>query len=213
MTGRATTRRAGEPAGGQASRRRSRSAAILIAALLLALGAVWLQACNRSGDTGGAGGTTSSTSKQSSQSGNIEGVLGEKISVGNAVITVRALQSTFQPAMPAQRLSESTPSAPGVGESFYQAYVRVENVEVNPLRVDPADFLCAIGDKVVSIEPTRSGPYARSLLKNTSLDLLLTFEGPAGFQPVLMYKPTWYDGVISIGPKVDQVEEETTTTT
>ena len=51
----------------------------------------------------------------------------EEIDLGDAVITVRALQSTFQPAMPSQRLSESTPSAPGVGESFYQALVRVKN--------------------------------------------------------------------------------------
>jgi hypothetical protein len=194
----------------------SRLALALLLTLTLVAGAVWLQACNNTDDPGTE--TTASTLEGSSQSGNVEGVIGESTAVGHAVVLVRALQSTFQPAMPSQRLSESTPSAPGVGESFYQAYVRVENKAVgdqrSPIRVDPQDFMCRIGDKVVGIEPTRSGPYARSLLENTSLDLLLTFEGPAGFQPELLYDPPWYDGLITIRPKADEpAAEETTTTT
>jgi hypothetical protein len=111
--------------------------------------------------------------------------------------------------MPEQRLSGETPTAPAAGESFYQAYVRVKNTGVTPLRVDPEEFVCAVGNSVVTIEPTRSGPFSRSLLKNTSLDLLLTFKGPAGFQPILLYRPSWYQGVISVSPQT----EETTTTT
>jgi hypothetical protein len=195
----------------------SRLVLVLLLALTLALGAIWLQACNKSDDTGAVEESTSSTLEGSSQSGNVEGIIGEQTAVGHAVLLVRAVQSTFQPAMPSQRLSESTPSAPGVGESFYQAYVRVENKAVGtqaaPIRVDPEDFMCRIGDRVVGIEPTRSGPYARSLLENTSLDLLLTFKGPAGFQPELIYAPPWYNGVITIGPRAEQQEEETTTTT
>ncbi len=192
-------------------RSRSRFVLILLVAALLAITTGFAEACDSSGDAG-TGGTTSSTSEGSVKSGNIKGVIGEQVAIGNAVLVVRALQSTFQPAMPAQRLSESTPSAPGVGESFYQARVTVENNATTPLRVDADDFMCRIGDKVVAIEPTRSGPYARSLLKNTSLDLLLTFKGPAGFQPELLYTPTWYDGMITIGPKAEQAEEETTST-
>ncbi len=207
-TGRATTRHERAPRLSP-----SRPLVLMLLAATLALGTLWLQACDSSGDSSSGGGTTSSTSAGSSQSGDIRGVLGEDITVGDALITVRALQSTFQPAMPAQRLNASTPSAPGVGESFYQAYVRVTNTEVTPLRVDPEDFLCRIGDKVVSIEPTRSGPAARSLLKNTSLDLLLTFKGPAGFQPDLIYDPPWYNGMITIGPAADEQEVEETTST
>ncbi len=182
-----------------------------ILAVLLLLAAFWPAACDDSQGGTLGGGTTSSSIKASEQSGDVKGVLGRKVQVGDAVITVRALQATFQPAMPTQRLSESTPAAPGPGESFYQAYVRIENTEVTPLRIDPNDFACHIGDKVVGIEPTRSGPYARSLLKNTSLDLVLTFKGPAGYQAELLYSPPWYDGVISIGPEDE--EESTTTTT
>ncbi|OFW61229.1 MAG: hypothetical protein A2133_11070 [Actinobacteria bacterium RBG_16_64_13] len=178
-------------------------------ALLFMLCQTWITACDL-GDAGTDGEQTTTTAAGSSDSGDIEGRLGAEIKVGVAVVTVRALESTFQPAMPEQRLSEATPSAPAAGESFYQAYVRVENTGVTPLRIDPADFACAVGEAVVGIEPTRSGPLARSLLKNTSIDLLLTFEGPAGFQPILLYSPAWYDGVIRVSP---QPETTTTTTT
>lgn len=169
---------------------------------------MWATGCDSGSgeDTGGS--TTSSTGSQGSESGDIEGQVSTAVEVGDALVTVRALQATFQPAMPAQRLSEQTPSAPAAGESFFQAYVRVENRGVSPIRVDPNDFACAVGDSVVRIEPTRSGPLSRSLLENTSLDLLLTFKDKAGFEPVLIYSPAWYDGTIRISPQ----SEETTTT-
>jgi hypothetical protein len=139
----------------------------------------------------------------------VEGTVGADIHVGPAVITVKALQATFQPAIPVQRLLEVTPSAPGEGESFYQARVRVQNVSGAPLRVDPNNFACMVGNTVLPIDPSRSGPLPRSLLENTSLDLLLTFRGPAGYQPVLLYTPPWRQGIISIRP----AEESATTTT
>jgi hypothetical protein len=183
---------------------------VLLLALLLALSLTTTLGCKKA-EASGADESTSSTLEKSQESGDIEGVIGAKIEVGDAVVTVRAVQPTFQPAMPTQRLSEETPSAPSAGQSFYQAYVRVENTGLAPLRVDPNDFACAVGDSVVSIEPTRSGPYPRSLLEHTSLDLLLTFKGPAGFQPVLFYSPSWYKGVISVGAALQQPEETTTT--
>jgi len=154
--------------------------------------------------------TSSSISGDGSQSGDIEGAVGEALEVGGALVTVKALHSTFQPATPVQRLSEQTPTAPEAGESFYQAQVRVENRETDPIRVDPNHFACAIGDTVSRIEPTRSGPLPRSLLKNASVDLLLTFKGPAGYEPILLYNPPWYRGTVRVSP---QVLEETTTTT
>ncbi len=114
------------------------------------------------------------------------------------MISVRVLDATFNPVVPEQRMSEQTPSAPSGDESFYQAYVKIENKGSTPIRVDPADFACAVGNTVVGIEPTWSGPIARSLLKNSSLDLLVTFKGKAGYEPVLLYSPSWYDGTIRI---------------
>ena len=182
---------------------------VLVVSLLVALTSclLWTVACTSVDQTGD--GSTSSTIGETSKSGDVVGTEGEDIHVGPAVITVRALQATFQPATPAQRLVEETPSAPGQGQSFYQATVRVSNTLQPPLRIDPNDFACAVGNSVVPIDPTRSGPLPRSLLKNTSLDLLLTFKAPAGFQPILLYSPSWYQGVIRVGP----AEESTTTTT
>jgi len=189
---------------------RHRAVLPLIVTLLLMVSCLgWLAACDE-GSGSVDGGVTSSTDLEGPESGDIDGIVGEKIAVGHASITVRALHATFQPATPAQRLSNATPGAPDTGETFYQAYVRVQNRGEAPLRVDAKDFVCRVGDRLVAIEPTRSGPLPRSLLQNTSLDLMLTFTAAAGYEPVLIYTPQWYEGIISIGP---EVEESTTTTT
>ena len=185
---------------------------MLVVAVSLVLAGVclsWATGCDSGSAEPTGGSDTTAVNGRSPESGDIEGRVGAEIEVGDAVVTVRALQATFQPAMPGQRLSEQTPSAPAPGESFYQAYVRVENRAVTPIRVDPNDFACAVGDSVVFIETTRSGPMPRSLLENTSLDLLLTFKAQSGFVPILIYNPPWYQGTIRVSP---QAEESTTTT-
>lgn len=172
---------------------------ILPAAMSLILGA-----CGENGVTG-----TTTAAGGGTFSGDRTAGIAVAVPVGNAVVTVRALQDAFQPVTPAQKLSDETPVAPAAGESFYQAYVRVENVGALPVRVDPEHFACRIGNIISLLEPTRSGPPARSLINGTSLDLLLTFRGPAGQDPVLIYSPPWYDGVITFSPK-EQVEVTTT---
>ena len=167
----------------------------LVVALLAAALVLWVAACG-SGD--GQDGDTTTTVAGGQPSGDIEGAVGGSIKVAKAVITVRVLDATFNPVVPEQRMSEQTPSAPSGDESFYQAYVKIENKGSTPIRVDPADFACAVGNTVVGIEPTWSGPIARSLLKNSSLDLLVTFKAKAGYEPVLLYSPSWYDGTIRI---------------
>jgi hypothetical protein len=185
---------------------------VLTLVILLAGACVlWVVACSPDEDGVVDGEDTTSTDEGAIESGDIQGGIDEAIKVGDAVVTVRAFQATFQPAVPEQRLSEQTPTRPGAGETFYQAYVRVQNNEVTPLRVDAEDFVCAVGNSVVTIEPTRSGPFPRSLLKNTSLDLLLTFRAQAGYEPRLIYTPPWYDGVITISPEAEETSTTTTT--
>jgi len=171
-------------------------AAALVTAVAAGL-ALGLVACNSGGK---ASGTTTTTASDGASSGDIDATVGDQIRLGKAIITVRALDATFNPVTPEQRLSEQTPTAPGGDESFYQAYVKVENKGETPVRVDPEDFACAVGNSVVGIEPTWSGPPARSLLKNSSLDVLVTFKAKAGYEPVLLYSPSWYDGTIRISP-------------
>ena len=168
----------------------------LLLAVLLAGFATWMVSCSSGG--GGQTETSVTTEAGAAPSGDIEGVVGKTIKIGKVTITVRALDATFNPVTPDQRISEQTPSAPAGSESFYQAYVKVENKSVAPVRVDPEDFACAVGNSVVGIETTWSGPAARSLLKNSSLDLLITFKAKAGYEPVLLYSPSWYDGTIRI---------------
>jgi hypothetical protein len=180
----------------------------LVPVLALVLGAAIAAGCD-SGDGSGNGQTTL-PSTSGSDAGDISGVVGTGLEVGDAIITVRALEVAFQPAMPPQRLSDQTPTPPAAGEGFYQAYVRVENDGSVPLRVDPNDFVCAVGNAVAKIEPTRSGPLPRSLIEGTSLDLLLTFKAPTGYDPTLIYTPPWYDGVITVVPGA---EAPTTSTT
>ena len=179
----------------------------LVPVLALVLVAATLVGCN-SKDSGN--GQTTLPSTGGAEVGDMRGVVGADLEVGKAIVTVRALEVAFQPAMPAQRLNDQTPTPPAAGEGFYQAYVRVKNTGTIPLRVDPNDFVCAVGNAVAKIEPTRSGPMPRSLIEGTSLDLLLTFKAPTGYEPMLIYSPPWYDGVITVSP---EAETPTTSTT
>lgn len=182
------------PIGGKGRRLPS----LLLLALLVAGFAVWTAAC--APDDSGSDSTSSSTDSASAPTGDIEATVGEEIEVGKALVTVRAMQPTFNPVAPEQRLSEQDPAAPEGDESFYQAYVKVQNDGVTPIRVDAEDFACAVGNSVVGIEPSWSGPPARSLLKDSSIDLLVTFKAKAGYEPVLLYSPSWYDGTIQVRP-------------
>lgn len=167
-----------------------RSAAVVMLLLLCLGGAV---ACGKSNSSGGSGSGQSSTGG----SGNLQGGVGGPFHVGDAIITVKSLQAAFQPVSPAQKLSDEALVAPASGVTFYQAYVRIENRGQYPLRVDAEDFVCRIGNTIATLELTRSGPAARSLIYGTSLDLVLTFRGPTGAEPTLIYNPPWHNGTIS----------------
>lgn len=176
--------------------RRRRVWLLVAIAALAAVLLVWSAGCSRG--SADAGDDTTTTEASGQASGDLEGLVNEALKVGKAKITVAWLDATFNPVTPAQRMSEATPSAPEGDESFYQAYLMIENRGAMPLRVDPEDFACAVGNTVVGIEQTWSGPLARSLLKNSSIAVLVTFKAKAGYQPVLLYSPSWYEGTIRI---------------
>jgi hypothetical protein len=157
---------------------------VLTAACILGLAA-----CGSSGSGSG--------SASGGSSGNIEGGVNTGVTIGDAVITVKSLQAAFQPVSPAQKLSDEALVAPAAGVTFYQAYVRIENRGQFPLRIDAEDFVCRVGNTISTLEPTRSGPVARSIIFGTSIDLVLTFRGATGAEPTLIYTPPWYSGLIS----------------
>jgi hypothetical protein len=146
---------------------------------------------------GGTGDESGSVLSSGSSSGNVEGGVNTGVTVGDAVITVKSLQAAFQPISPAQKLSDEALVAPAAGVTFYQAYVRIENRGQFPLRIDAEDFVCRIGNTISTLEPTRSGPAARSIINGASIDLVLTFRGATGAEPTLIYTPPWYSGLIS----------------
>lgn len=186
-------------------RRRRLIAAAVLGMVVVAAVAVWVAGCDSQEDVTGDEEPLTTTG---APSGDIEGRAGEEIRVGDVRITVKALQAAFRPAHPVHRLSGETPSSPGPEESLYQAYVRVENDGVSPVRIDPRDFSCLFGDAVAPVEPTLSGPLPRSLLKNTSFDLILTFKWVAGYEPVLLYTPPWHEGTIRIKPAPEEEATE-----
>ncbi len=84
--------------------------ALLAVLLLLTCLAAWTGGCTSEEATDGS---TTSTGEDAQPSGDIDGAVGEAIEVGAAVVTVRALQETFHPATPEQRMSEQTPVGSG----------------------------------------------------------------------------------------------------
>lgn len=126
----------------------------------------------------------------------VELPIGESATLGGVVIEMQSIVSAFQPASPPQKLSDDVLVAPASGESFYQARLLIENKGTVPVRVDPEDFLCRIGNVVTTVEPARTGPKARSLISGSSLQVIVTFRGRAGMEPVVIYDPPWYDGTI-----------------
>ncbi len=192
---------------------RTRTRPLLAATLLLLAVSLLLPAgCDGTADETGDDATTLSTvagetGSDDVSSGDVEAVVGKAVKLGDVRVTVNVLQATFQPALPGQRISEQTPSAPSAGESFYQAYVRVENLGTPPVRVDAADFTCVVDKTVLPIEVTRSGPPPRSILKNASFDLILTFKASAGFVPELRYNPPWYHGTLRVTPAAEVTED------
>lgn len=179
--------------------------------LLLVVCAAVAAGCGSSGTGTGSGPNASGASS----SGNLQGGVGSGVTVGDAVITVKSFQAAFQPVSPAQKLSDDALVAPAAGVTFYQAYVRIENRGQFPLRVDPEEFVCRIGNTLSLLEPTRSGPVARSIIYGTSIDLVLTFRGVAGAEPTLIYSPSWYSGIISFSANTQSqgpAASQTTTT-
>lgn len=113
-------------------------------------------------------------------------------------MTVKSLEETVNPVPPLHPVSNKASSPLGAKQSFYQASVRVENAGDMPLSIDVSQFSCAVGNVTVAVDEARSGPPGRSLLRGTSIDLLLTFMGDAGYQPELFYRPSGYNGVVRI---------------
>ncbi|GAB4258883.1 MAG: hypothetical protein Kow00122_16460 [Thermoleophilia bacterium] len=144
-------------------------------------------ACSGEGGatTGGAGGPVMVGS-----SGVVEVALGEEAAFGSVRLVVTALAAVEKPVLPVAPAGSGT-ALPGPGRNLYQALAVLRNGGAVPVRFDPNDFTLRVGDLRLPLDPGRSGPAASTLLPGTSLDLILTFVGPAGREPELEYAPRW----------------------
>lgn len=166
--------------------------------LVMVLG---LSGCSCGGGKGSttSKGSTGSTSNPSGGTATLEGQVGKPLAVGAVKITVTGLSAVAKPLLPRQVAdSEAIPVSPGRGAVFYQAWVRVQNGGESVIRVDPRDFSLTSGGKTYPPHLARSGPPAASLIPTSSLELILTFQVPAGVKPDLQYRPPWYGGKIVI---------------
>ena len=111
---------------------------------VLVAGILWCVGCSKGDDTGTSG-STSSTTSGGRQSGDVQGQVGKALTVGVVQITLNALEATLNPSLPSQKMSDQPPVAPGATDSFYQAFLRIENLGDTPVRVDGNDFSCLVG--------------------------------------------------------------------
>ncbi len=122
--------------------------------------------------------------------------IGEAVELGDVTIHVTALYQTLVPLLPSFPISAGPRSGVVEGQVFCQALVRVDNRGSEAVRVDPMDFTLIAGSAGHSIDPSRSGPVARSLLPGASLDFVLTFRGPETDELELRYSPKWFNGTV-----------------
>jgi Domain of unknown function (DUF4352) len=148
--------------------------------------------------TGCFGGGAQSKAKQA-QSSHLSFGIGQVARMDQARVSVTAMAPVAQPARPDVVIAPGESPAAAPGEVFYQARIRLENGGDRALRVDPRDFSLVGKGDMISIDPTASGPPARSLLPGTSLYLILTFRAPADLSPLeLVYDPPWFDGDLRV---------------
>ena len=123
--------------------------------------------------------------------------VGESFSVGDLTVEVTSLMPVGIPSRPRFPMTTGVPRPPGAGEAYYQAFARAENGGDAVVRFGPGDFALDADGFLIRAEPTLSGPGERSLLRGASLDLIVTFVGPAGLAPSLVYR-TDTGGVVHI---------------
>lgn len=166
----------------QGRRRLGLLAAVILLVLVIAL--VVRGGCGDGGiaglGSGGIGGTKTNA---------VKAAVGETVKVEGAEAVVTAFSPTDHPARPVQPMRAGVAVPARAGETFYQAYVWIKNGGTSVVRVDPRDFDLLVGDGYVSVDPSRTGPPAQSLLPGASLDLIVTFRAPAGKDADLRWRP------------------------
>lgn len=139
--------------------------------------------------------------------------VGQHFAVGGMTIVITTLGETGTPTGARYPIDDGRGRAAQAGQSFYQAFARAENAGDTPMRVDPLDFFLDAGGALLSVDPTHTGPGARSLIRGASFDFIVTFLGPAGVDPRLVYRPAGGGTVIIEGARQPEGVKGTTAET
>lgn len=166
----------------QGRRRLGLVAAVIVLVLAVALAVRW--GCG-DGGIGASGSSTGGGTKIT----DVKVAVGETVKVEGAEAVVTAFAPTEHPALPGQPLDAGAAAPAGAGETFHQAFVWIKNGKTSAFRVDPRDFDLLVGSGYVSVDPSRTGPGARSLLPGATLDLIVTFRAPADKEVELRWRP------------------------
>lgn len=172
------------------TRNRRLTALVVVVAVIVLVPVLLIRwSCGGEGDPGQNG-------DQTAEAGDVTVSVGERVVRGDAAVTVTAFLPTDRPTLPPSAASDAVSPEPGEGQTFHQAFVWVENEGEAPIRVDPADFTLLAAGAQIPPDLTRSGPAARTMLQGSSLQLILTFIGPAEGTPRLGYTSPWSQGTI-----------------
>ncbi len=158
---------------------------LVVVLVVIALGVRQL-AC--AGDSAGVQGPDSGSVSTVSEGSEITVSVGEPISAGGLTLVVTSLTAVAVPTGPRYPMAETQTRSLRAGEAYYQAFARAENTGTDAARVDPQDFSLDADGVLVGPEPSLTGPGARSLLQGASFDFILTFVGPEGLDPRLVYR-------------------------
>jgi hypothetical protein len=131
--------------------------------------------------------------------GSVEAAIGEEADLAGVGVLTTALVETTRPALPDSTVQGGPTPGPGSG-NYYQAMLLIRNTSPVPVRMDPQEFTLEAEGTVLYIDPRRSGPTSRTLLPGASLDVILTFPGPTGLEPSLVYRPAWFRGTLTVKP-------------
>ncbi|MHB0980566.1 MAG: hypothetical protein ACYC5Q_10955 [Thermoleophilia bacterium] len=156
------------------------------------------------------GGTVVTVGENGSE---VEVTVGRPFAVGGMTVVITTLGETGTPTGARYPIDDGRGHVAGAGESFYQAFARAENSGDTPMRVDPLHFFLDAGGALLSVDPTHTGPGARSLIRGASFDFIVTFLGPAGLDPRLVYRPPGGGTVIIQGVRQPEGVKGTTTAT
>lgn len=197
---------------------------LLIVMLLLLLVALGVRQLSCSGDSSPSPGDTSPPTTTGENGGStvvtvgendseVAVTVGQPFAVGGMTVVITTLGETGTPTGARYPIDDGQGHVAQAGQSFYQAFARAENSGDTPTRVDPLDFFLDAGGVLLSVDPTRTGPGARSLIRGASFDFIVTFLGPAGVDPRLVYRPPGGGTVIIQGVRQPEGLNGTTAAT